>query len=183
MEQEVRQREQRQEVAAGEAEGASRQRQFDGVFLAAVQLLALQGLDEGDGLGDAFLQFRPGGLGVGEAGRRDAGQARGAALGRVAGELDLAGEGKISFRDVFSDSLADLYLRFRFSDSYKTKNEITKSLFGAPGSNMPALFELADPRIKNAKRADGFYGWHMVGQLKDPRFEASASGGGGGSHR
>ena len=41
---------------------------------------------------------------------------------------------------------------------------------------MPALFELADPRIKNAKRADGFYGWHMVGQLKDARFEPSAAG-------
>jgi len=102
-------------------------------------------------------------------------------LGAQGKDLDLAGEGKISLRDVFSDSLSDLYLRFRFSDSYKMKNEMTKSLFGAPGSNVPALFELADLRIKNAKRADGFYGWHMVGQLKDPRFESSPTGGPGGA--
>lgn len=98
-------------------------------------------------------------------------------LGAQGKDLDFAGEGKISLRDPFPDSLADLNLRFRFSDSYKTKNEMTKSLFGAPGSSMPALFELADPRIKSSKRSDGFYGWHMVGQLKDARFEpASGSG-------
>jgi type II secretion system protein N len=101
-------------------------------------------------------------------------------LGAQGKDLDLAGEGRISMRESFSDSLADLNLRFRFSDSYKTKNEMTKSLFGAPGSNMPALFELADPRIRTSKRPDGFYGWHMVGQIKDPRFEPSPAGGMGG---
>jgi type II secretion system protein N len=99
-------------------------------------------------------------------------------LGAQGKDLDLAGDGRLSLRDPIGDSIADLNLRFRFSDSYKTKNEMTKSLFGAPGSTMPALFELADPRIKNAKRADGFYGWHMVGQLKDARFDPSPAGGG-----
>jgi type II secretion system protein N len=98
-------------------------------------------------------------------------------LGAQGKDLDVAGDGRISLRDPPGDSLSDLNLRFRFSDSYKTKNEMTKSLFGAPGSTMPALFELADPRIKNAKRPDGFYGWHMVGQLKDARFEPNSSGG------
>ncbi|HKQ68582.1 MAG TPA: type II secretion system protein GspN, partial [Polyangiaceae bacterium] len=104
-------------------------------------------------------------------------------LGASGKDLDLAGEGKISLRDPFPDSIADLSLKFRFSDGYKGKNDMTKSLFGAPGSNMPALFELADPRIKNAKRSDGFYGWHMAGLLKDPRFDpssgASSAGPGG----
>jgi type II secretion system protein N len=100
-------------------------------------------------------------------------------LGAQGKDLDLAGEGRISLRDPFSDSVADLNLRFRFADAYKTKNEMTKSLFGAPGSNMPALFELADPRIRSSKRPDGF-GWHMVGQLKDPRFDPAAAGGMGG---
>jgi type II secretion system protein N len=98
-------------------------------------------------------------------------------LGAQDKDLDFAGEGKISLRDPFRDSLADVNLRFRFSDGYKTKNEMTKSLFGTPGSSMPALFELADPRIKSSKRPDGFYGWHMVGQLKDARFEPASAGG------
>ena len=96
-------------------------------------------------------------------------------------DLDLAGEGKISLRDPFADSLADLYLRFRFADGYKGKNEMTKSLFGTPGSSAPALFELADPRIRTSKRPDGFYGWHMSGPVKDPRFEPSPTGGSAGS--
>jgi type II secretion system protein N len=100
-------------------------------------------------------------------------------LGAQGQDIDLAGEGKVTLRDPFSDSIADLHLRFRFSDGYKGKNEMTKSLFGTPGSAAPALFELADPRIKNSKRPDGFYGWHMVGAMKDPRFEPSATGGPG----
>jgi type II secretion system protein N len=91
-------------------------------------------------------------------------------------DLDLAGEGKIALRDPVTDGIADMTIKFRFADGYKTKNEMTKSLFGAPGSTMPALFELADPRIKSSKRPDGFYSWHMVGQLKDARFEPASGG-------
>jgi type II secretion system protein N len=100
-------------------------------------------------------------------------------LGTQGQDLDLAGEGKILLRDPFGESNADLYLRFRFADGYKGKNEMTKSLFGAPGSSAPALFELADPRIRTSKRPDGFYGWHMTGPMKDPRFEPSPTGGSG----
>jgi type II secretion system protein N len=92
-------------------------------------------------------------------------------------DLDLEGTGKIALRDPFPESLSDLNLRFRFSDGYKGRNEVTKSLFGPPGSNIPALFELADPRIKASRRADGYYGWHMAGPLRDPKFEPSAVGG------
>jgi type II secretion system protein N len=100
-------------------------------------------------------------------------------LGSQGQDLDLAGDGKILLRDPFGDSNADLYLRFRFADGYKGKNEMTKSLFGAPGSSAPALFELADPRIRTSKRPDGFYGWHMTGFMKDPRFEPAPTGGSG----
>jgi type II secretion system protein N len=92
-------------------------------------------------------------------------------------DLDLDGTGKIALRDPMTESLSDLNLRFRFSDAYKGRNEITKSLFGPPGSNIPALFELADPRIKASRRADGYYGWHMAGPLRDPKFEPSSVGG------
>jgi type II secretion system protein N len=101
-------------------------------------------------------------------------------LGAQGQDIDLVGEGKITLRDPFPDSIADLYLRFRFADGYKGKNEMTKSLFGAPGSSAPALFELADPRIRTSKRPDGFYGWHMTGFMKDPRFEPSPTGGSAG---
>ncbi|MET0593492.1 MAG: type II secretion system protein GspN [Polyangiaceae bacterium] len=97
-------------------------------------------------------------------------------LGAQGQDLDLAGEGKITLRDPFPESLADLNLRFRFADAYKGKNEMTKSLFGAPGSAAPALFELADPRIRTSKRPDGFYGWHMAGLMKDPRFDPAPAG-------
>jgi type II secretion system protein N len=107
-------------------------------------------------------------------------------LGAQGQDLDLVGEGKISLREAFGDSLADLYLRFRFAEGYKNKNELTKSLFGSAGSSMPALFELADPRIKSSKRPDGYYSWHMTGPLKDARFEpapTASSGGGSGAGR
>ena len=44
------------------------------------------------------------------------------------------------------DSLCDAQARFKINDAYRSKSDITKSLFGAPGSNAPALFELADPK-------------------------------------
>ena len=97
-------------------------------------------------------------------------------LGASGQDLDLVGEGKITLQDPWNNSMADLFLRFRFSDGYKGRNEMTKSLFGTPGSTAPALFELADPRIKLSKRQDGYYGWHMAGFLKDPRFDPAPVG-------
>jgi type II secretion system protein N len=80
-------------------------------------------------------------------------------------DLELQGDGRVTLRDVPTDSLCDLQVRFRINDNYRAKNEITKSLFGAPGSSAPALFELADPKIRQAKRPDGFYGWSVRGPL------------------
>jgi len=80
-------------------------------------------------------------------------------------DLELQGDGRITMREAFGDALCDAQIRFKINDAYRTKNDVTKSLFGAPGSNAPALFELADPKIKQAKRADGFYGWTLRGPL------------------
>jgi len=85
-------------------------------------------------------------------------------------DLDLQGEGRISMRELATESLCDAQVRFRVSDAYRAKNDITKSLFGAPGSSAPPLLELADPRIKQSKRADGFYAWAMRGALGRPEF-------------
>jgi hypothetical protein len=91
-------------------------------------------------------------------------------LGSAGKDLELVADGKITLRDQPLDSLTDLYIKFKFSDAYRGKNDITKGLFGAPGSSAPALFEL-DPKVKQSKRADGFYGWHMVGPLTSARFD------------
>jgi type II secretion system protein N len=92
-------------------------------------------------------------------------------------DVELQGDGRITMRDSMGESLCDANVRFKINDAYRGKNDITKSLFGAPGSNAPALFELADPKIKQAKRADGFYGWTLRGPLA--RLEFIPAGGGG----
>src|SRR5689334_15767647 len=72
-----------------------------------------------------------------------------------------------------ADSQADLYLRFKFTDAYRTKSDTTKTLLGDPTSPLPGLIEMQVPKMKRAKRADGFFGWHMHGALKNPRFDPS----------
>jgi hypothetical protein len=69
-----------------------------------------------------------------------------------------------------TESLCDAQIRFKINDSYRTRSDLTKSLFGAPGSNIPALFEL-DPKVKQSKRADGFYGWSARGALAKLDFQ------------
>lgn len=65
-------------------------RHADRARLRAVDLLGADGLEEVARLLDALQQFLQRGLGVGPARHLDAGQAGGAALGRVTGDLDLA---------------------------------------------------------------------------------------------
>ena len=57
-------------------------------------------------------------------------------------DLELVADGRIRLRDPFDSSLAELNLRFKFSDAYTNKNDMTRGLFGAPGSNIPGLFDL-----------------------------------------
>jgi type II secretion system protein N len=91
-------------------------------------------------------------------------------------DLELAGDGRIQLRESLGDSLADVNVRFKINDAYRSKNDMTKNLFGAPGSTMPALFEL-DPTVKQSKRPDGFYGWHMRGPLSKPAFDPAPNAG------
>jgi type II secretion system protein N len=95
-------------------------------------------------------------------------------------DVELQGEGRVQLREVIPESFCDLNLRFKINDAYRTKNDTTKSLFGAPGSSMPALFEM-DPKVKQSKQTNGFYGWHMHGACNKPDFDpapfASPAGG------
>jgi type II secretion system protein N len=79
-------------------------------------------------------------------------------------DVEVQGDGRITLRDMATESLCDAQIRFKINDSYRTRSDLTKSLFGAPGSNIPALFEL-DPKVKQSKRADGFFGWSARGTL------------------
>ncbi|MDI1451947.1 type II secretion system protein GspN [Polyangium sp. 6x1] len=92
-------------------------------------------------------------------------------------DIELAGDGKVNVREPWNSSAADLYVRFKFTDAYRNKSDLTKSLLGAPGSNAPSLFELADPKIKKSKRQDGFYGWHVHGALSRMKFDAHSTDG------
>jgi type II secretion system protein N len=91
-------------------------------------------------------------------------------------DLELATEGSVRLRDPMQSSLLNLTARFRFTDRYMGKNEMTRGLFGSPGSSVPGLFDL-DPKNKRAKRADGFYGWRVTGSLTRPQFVPHPTGG------
>ncbi len=94
-------------------------------------------------------------------------------------DIDVVGDGKITMRDPAVDSILDIYLRFKFSDAFRGKNGTTKSLFGDPNSNAPALIEMPPSELKRAKRPDGYYGYHGHGPLKRLRFDPSQSDGAG----
>jgi type II secretion system protein N len=79
-------------------------------------------------------------------------------------DLDLQGDGRVTLREQVADALCDVQVRFRVNDVYRGKSEFTKLVFGAPGSSTAPAFEL-DPKVKQSKRADGFYGWTVRGPV------------------
>ncbi len=79
-------------------------------------------------------------------------------------DLDLQGEGKLTLADnSLNDAKSDMSFRFRFSESYKGKNEQTKSLLQGPRS----LLEMTQ---SPAKTPEGYFGQSMSGALADPKF-------------
>ena len=92
-------------------------------------------------------------------------------------DVEIQGDGRVQLREIAMDSSADLNIKFKINDAYRNKSDVTKSLFGAPGSTAPALFELADARVKQSKRADGFYGWRARGMLSHLDFSPAPVGG------
>lgn len=97
-------------------------------------------------------------------------------LGAAGKDVEIQGDGRVQLRESLLESHCDLNIRFKINDAYKIKSDVTKSLFGAPGSNAPALFELADARVKQSKRPDGFYSWHARGALAHLDFSPAAQG-------
>ncbi|HEY4103793.1 MAG TPA: type II secretion system protein GspN [Polyangiaceae bacterium] len=90
-------------------------------------------------------------------------------------DVDLQAEGSVRLRDPFDQSVLSLSARFKFSDRFMNKDDMTRSLFGSPGAAMPGLFDLV-PQNKRAKRPDGFYGWRVNGTVSHPSFQPAALG-------
>jgi type II secretion system protein N len=92
-------------------------------------------------------------------------------------DLELEADGSIRLRDPFEASIADMTLSFKFTDAYRNKSDMTRSLFGAPGSTMPAAFDL-DPQNRAAKQPDGSYRWRLTGPIQRMTFSPTGSGAG-----
>jgi type II secretion system protein N len=90
-------------------------------------------------------------------------------------DLELVGDGKVTLKEPWNEAVADLYLRFKFTDAYRGKNNTTKMLLGEPGGAAAGMIETTVPKMKRAKRPDGFYGWHVHGPLKRLKFEPSST--------
>jgi type II secretion system protein N len=91
------------------------------------------------------------------------------------GDVDVAGDGRVQLREVANDAHLDVNLKFKINDNYRNKTEVTKSLFGAPGSKAPALIDL-DPKMSKAKGSDGFYALRVGGTLGKPDVKPTTAG-------
>lgn len=91
-------------------------------------------------------------------------------------DLDLSGEGKVQMRDLANESSLDINLKFKINDSYRSKSDMTKALFGAAGTTKGGDVEMVVPQMKAAKRPDGFYAFHVRGLLGKPDFDAQSGG-------
>lgn len=83
------------------------------------------------------------------------------------GDVDVAGDGRVQLREIANEAHLDVNLKFKINDAYRNKTDVTKSLFGTPGSKSPALIDL-DPKMSKAKSSDGFYSLRVGGTLGKP---------------
>jgi type II secretion system protein N len=94
-------------------------------------------------------------------------------------DLELSGDGRVQMREIANESTLDVQVKFKIADAYRGKSDITRSLFGAPGSAKGGDVELFVPEMRQAKRSDGFYAFHVGGLLGRPRFEPQGTQGAG----
>lgn len=79
-------------------------------------------------------------------------------------DADLSLVGSVRLRQKFENSIADLDLKFSFSEKYKTQSDLTKALFGQADSKVPGLFDTATSTAL-AKQDDGSYAARLSGPL------------------
>jgi type II secretion system protein N len=92
-------------------------------------------------------------------------------------DVEVIGAGTLRVRDPWDASALDLYLRFSFNDAYKVKDDKTLALFGDPNdpTSLPAMDLI--PKLKQAKRPDGFWGFRGHGALKRLRWDPTKEDG------
>ncbi len=92
-------------------------------------------------------------------------------------DIELSGEGTIRMREMAAESLCDIALRFKINDSYRGREDMTKSLFGDPSKTGMAgqgLIDM-DPKMKKAKQPDGFYAFRIGNKLGRMSFDAAGA--------
>lgn len=77
-------------------------------------------------------------------------------------DVDLALTGGLRLRKNVDGSLAELELKFSFSEKYKTQSDLTKALFGEKDSKIPGLFDTATNGMLT-KQEDGSYAARLYG--------------------
>jgi type II secretion system protein N len=166
---------------AGTLEGTLELLLPEGKFAKAEGKVALKvkGLSAGDGKAKIHDTIALPKLEVGDLnieGDANAGQLKFTNFAASGADLELSADGSVRLRDPVPTSLLSLGARFRFSDRYMGKSDMTRAIFGSPGSAVPGLFDL-DPKARRAKGTDGFYGWRVTGVLNNPSFAPHAAAG------
>jgi hypothetical protein len=88
------------------------------------------------------------------------------------------GEGSIKLNESWDKSRADLYLKFKFTDAYRTKSDAATGLLGKPGDKFAGALEMGVPDFKRAKTDDEFYRFRIHGALGDLNFDPAGVGAG-----
>jgi type II secretion system protein N len=79
-------------------------------------------------------------------------------------DLHLSLTGGLRLRPRLETSMADLELKFSFSDKYKSQSETTKAIFGQPDSKIPGLFDTVTG-TSLSKQEDGSYAARLTGAI------------------
>jgi type II secretion system protein N len=140
--------------------------------------LAINGMVMGDGKAKfrELIALPPANVGTFEiSARADSGLLKLEKFDAQGQDVELHGEGTIKLKDGFDASVADLWLRFGFSEEYKQKDDRTQALFVDDGP-FPALIS-QDKKMKRAKRPDGLWGFHVHGKLSRLRYDATSADG------
>ncbi len=100
-----------------------------------------------------------------------------AELSAKSADFELLGEGNIKLNEAWDKSRAEMFIKFKFTDEYRTKSPAATSLLGKPGDKSP-LIELGSPDIKRAKTEDDFYRFRIHGALGNLDFDPAGSAAG-----
>lgn len=90
-------------------------------------------------------------------------------------DFELEASGQIRLKNSIERSVAELTMKYRFTEAYMGRNDMTRGLFGDPKTQKGGLMDL-DPKVKRAKGADGYYSWRVSGELGSLTFQPDSAG-------